>query len=116
MKLILTLLLVLSLPVWAEQECKVTTVTIDRDGQLQSDSVTVCKNGDGIDTKIKISDIILESEVDTNPKVNQYFTYRNTRCRLFQERAVKDKKLRVYNGVICQIDRDATNWLVVDKW
>jgi hypothetical protein len=115
MKPLLIALLLVSTSVWAD-DCRTTTVTIERDGQVHTDTATVCKEGTQISDKIKIGDTILESEVAVNQKVAQYFTYRNSRCRLFQEHQAKDKKLRVNNGVICQIDGSDTNWIVVDKW
>jgi len=97
-------------------ECKVTTVTTERDGRVDSETATICKEGQGHDHKIKVGDIILESEVGINKRVSQYFTYKNSRCRIFTENTVRNKELRINNGVICQLDNNDTNWVVVDKW
>lgn len=114
MKKFVYLLLLVSLTALAD-ECKVTTVTIERNGKVESETATVCKEGQPIDTKIRIGDTILESEVGRS-KMDKYFTYRNSRCRMFTEHMAKDKLLRVYHGVICQIDNSETNWIVIDKW
>jgi len=86
-------------------------------GKFQTEAITVCKEGNLKIEKIKIGDTILENEVGTVPEANpKYFKYQNTQCRLFREKLVSKGELRVNHGVICQIDSNATNWLVVDKW
>jgi hypothetical protein len=97
-------------------ECKVVTVTTEHDGRVDTETATVCKEGQGHSHKIKIGDTILESEVGVNKRVSQYFTYKNSKCRLFTENTVINKELRINNGVICQLDNTEANWLVVDKW
>jgi hypothetical protein len=114
MKRLLLILLFLSHTVSAN-ECKTTTVTIEKDGKVSSETATVCKEGNPIDRTIKVGDIILESEVG-EAKVTKYFNYNNSRCRMFSEHTAKDKALHVYYGVICQVDNSGANWLVVDKW
>jgi len=84
-------------------------------GKFKAESVTTCKEGAPISDKIKKGDTILETEAPPSP-IKKYFTYNNSRCRMFQEHLVVDREMRVYNGVICQIDNRDTNWLVVDKW
>jgi hypothetical protein len=97
-------------------ECKTTTVTIEKNGQVSSENATVCKDKGEVNLRVKIGDSILESEVDESP-IKEYFTHNGHRCRMFRESGVVDKKIRNYNGVICQVDpKDQTNWLVVDKW
>jgi len=88
---------------------------LDIGGKFKAESVTTCKEGNPILNKIKKGDTILETEAPPAP-IKKYFTYRNSRCRMFQEHLEVDKELKVYNGVICQIDNRDTNWLVVDKW
>ena len=112
MKYIITLLLLLANTSWA-QDCKTTTVTIEKDGKVSRETATICKEGGPIDRTVKIGDIILESEVG-QAKVTKYFNYNNTRCRMFSEHTAKEKVLHVYYGVICQVD--SADWLVVDKW
>ena len=114
MKYLIATLLFLSHTAWAS-DCKTTTVTIEKDGKVSSETATVCKEGNPIDRTVKVGDVILESEVGES-KVTKYFNYNNTRCRMFKEHTAKDKVLHVYNGVICQIDNSGANWLVVDKW
>jgi hypothetical protein len=88
---------------------------LDTGGRFKTESVTVCREGRAIPPTVKVGDQILESEVGKS-KMDKYFTFRNSRCRMFTERAVKNRDLVVYNGVICQIDNSETNWVVVDKW
>jgi hypothetical protein len=96
--------------------CRVTSASIERNGQFENETVTVCKEGFEQVPKIKIGDTILETEVGkSNVKVG-YFKHQNAQCRLFSERHSQNGKLAVYHGVICQIDNSPTNWLVVDKW
>jgi hypothetical protein len=101
--------------VFAEQECKTTTVTIERNGAVNRETATVCKEGEHVDAKVKIGDVILESEVG-EANLKKYFNYRNSKCRMFSEHLAIDKSLHVYYGVICQIDSNGANWIVVDKW
>ena len=95
--------------------CKVTTVEIERNGKMEAEITTVCKEGTGEYPKIKIGDVITESEVKRS-RVDKYFNYRNSRCRMFTEHYPKDGQMQVYYGVICQTDNIGQNWLVVDKW
>jgi hypothetical protein len=88
---------------------------LDTGGRFKTESITVCREGRAIPPTVKVGDQILESEVSKS-KMDRYFTFRNSRCRMFTERAVKNQDLIVYHGVICQIDKSDTNWLVVDKW
>jgi hypothetical protein len=116
MKKFIYLLLLVSFGAIAD-ECKVTTITIERNGKVESETATVCKEGQLGDTKIRIGDTILENEVGTVPEVSpKYFKYQNTQCRLFRESLAVKGVLRVNHGVICRTDANATNWLVVDKW
>jgi hypothetical protein len=96
-------------------ECKITTVVIERDGQVNTESATVCKENGRVVHKLSIGDQILEDEVGRS-KIDKYFTYNNNRCRMFTENVPLNKKLRVYHGVICQVDATTATWMVVDKW
>ncbi len=114
MKWLPLILVLASSSVWAD--CKVKSASYQRDGVMSKESVTVCQNGQIPNTKIKIGDTILETEVGpTDVKVG-YFKYNNAQCRLFTDRESKNGKLRVYHGVICQVDNSSNNWIVVDKW
>jgi hypothetical protein len=84
-------------------------------GNFRADSVTVCQTNKPIERRIRIGDTILESEVGTSVVTNM-FKHKGTQCRMFTERLAVNGKLKVYNGVICQVDNSATDWLVVDKW
>lgn len=84
-------------------------------GNFRADAVTVCQTKPNIQRRIRIGDTILESEVGTS-SVTKYFKYKGTLCRMFTERLSLDGRLKVYNGVICQVDNVDTNWLVIDKW
>jgi hypothetical protein len=114
MKKFIWLLVFLSFSVLAD-DCKVTTVTIERNGQIQKDSATICTEGGIIRPKMKIGDIIMESEVGES-RIKKYFMYNNNRCRLFQEETVINHKIRNYYGVICQADSTGNDWLIVDIW
>lgn len=89
---------------------------VELGGTFITDSVTVCDDAetDLIDN-VKIGDTILENEVGPS-KIKEYFSYQNTKCRMFTQRLAYRHQLRVYNGVICQVDNSKTNWIVVDKW
>ena len=95
--------------------CKVTTIVTENNGRVDSETATICKEGVTVEPRVKIGDVILENEVGKS-KIEKYFTYKGSQCRMFTEHAVKDKKLKMYNGVICQLDHSDTNWIVVDKW
>jgi hypothetical protein len=110
----LPILLLVSTSAFAN--CKQTSASIEREGIVANETLTVCKEGVGEFPKIKKGDVILESEVNKSRVDVGYFMHRNTRCRLFMENQTFNGKLRVYNGVICQVDNSDTNWLVVDKW
>lgn len=84
-------------------------------GKFKTEAVTVCSDGKPVNRKIKIGDVILETEVG-NSKLSNYFEVNNRRCRFFTERYDQNRKLQVYHGVICQTDRLGANWLVIDKW
>jgi hypothetical protein len=84
-------------------------------GNFRADSVTVCQTNKPIERRIRIGDTILESEVGTS-SVTKSFKHKGALCRMFTERLSVDGKLKVYNGVICQVDNSTTDWLVVDKW
>lgn len=88
---------------------------ISLDGLFQAESVTVCREGGQVNQKIQIGDTILESEVGKS-KINKYFEYRGNRCRMFTDHNLVSGGLREYHGVICQHDKSATNWVVIDKW
>jgi hypothetical protein len=96
--------------------CKVTTVVVENDGKVDSQTATICKEGNRVQPKTQIGDVVLESELSQNPKVKEYFKYKNSRCRMFIEHGVRNKEVAVYHGVMCQADDSETNWVVVDKW
>jgi len=114
MKYLTVVLAVLCTSAFAD--CRQTSASIEREGIVANETLTVCKEGVGEFPKIKKGDVILESEVNKSRVDVGYFNYRNSRCRLFMENQTVKGKLRVYNGVICQVDNSDTNWLVVDKW
>jgi len=68
---------------------------------------------------VRIGETVWESEVDvhTIPAERPYFNYKNTVCRTFVERNVKNRNLWTYQGVICKQDSLAdSKWRVVDKY
>lgn len=93
-----------------------TELLVGLGGVFDTESATTCKEGDtDLVDNIKIGDTILENEVGSH-KVKKYFRYKDTRCRMFTQRLVQNRELKVYNGVICEVENSATNWIVVDKW
>jgi hypothetical protein len=115
MKKFLILLMFLSANAYAEN-CKVVTVTTENNGKVDKQTSIVCKEGITVQPKIRIGDVILENEVAKNPKVDMYFSHNNSQCRMFIEHTAQNKEMKIYHGVICQLDGSDTNWLVVDKW
>ncbi len=67
---------------------------------------------------VHVGQQIWESEADLHwsQKERGYWTYKKAQCRKFQERAVKDGNMLVYNGIICQAGTNSQKWLVVDKY
>lgn len=87
---------------------------LDLGGKISADATMVCSEGKPVkERKYKIGDRILESEVGRS-KIEKYFTYDNSRCRMFTQRVEVNKDTRVYNGVICQANQN--EWTIVDKW
>lgn len=84
-------------------------------GKFQSETITVCADGQKVEKKIKKGDVILENEVGRS-KVDGYYTYQNLRCRNFTEHFAEDRQFKVYYGVICQMNDHSGNWVVMDKW
>lgn len=93
-----------------------TELLVSLGGTFDAESATTCKEGDtDLVDNIKVGDTILETEVGRN-KMNKYFTFQDARCRLFTQKLAYKKELRIYHGVICEIENSSTNWIVVDKW
>lgn len=89
---------------------------VELGGTFATDAVTVCDDAEtDLVDNFRIGDTILENEVSPS-KIQGYFNYNNSKCRLFTQRLAYRRELRVYNGVICQVDNSKTNWIVVDKW
>ena len=84
-------------------------------GQFNSESITVCRDGQKIERKIKAGDLILETEVGRS-KVDLYFKYQNMRCRNFTEQYFEIGIVKRYHGVICQANPNEHMWMVMDKW
>lgn len=113
-RLLLTLLFICNTAL-ADDNCKITTVTIERNGQVETETATICKEGQDVNDTVKVGDIILENEVGRS-RVAKYFTFRNARCRMFTEHHVVNKQLHDHYGVICQTEKNSPQWIVVDKW
>ena len=84
-------------------------------GRFRTEAVTVCSEGDHIQSKVRVGDTVLENEL-ARSLVDLYFRHNNTICRLFRERLAEKGQLVVNHGVICQIDATRADWMVVDKW
>ena len=84
-------------------------------GQFNSESITVCREGQKVERKIKAGNLILETEVGRS-KIDLYFKYQNMRCRNFLDQFFELGKLRQYFGVICQANPNDPMWMVMDKW
>lgn len=84
-------------------------------GQFKTEANLVCQEGRAPKATIKTGDIIMENEVQMNTRLNFYWPYKNfAKCRIFDERYVRNKVPVEYHGVICQ--KNDNDWLVVDKW
>lgn len=93
-----------------------SNLLVELGGTFATDSVTVCDEGEtDLVDNVQIGDTILENEVSPS-KIKGYFNYHNARCRMFTQSLVKNRIMRVYNGVICEVENSHTNWIVVDKW
>jgi len=84
-------------------------------GQFTSESITVCREGQKVERKIRTGDLILETEVGRS-KIDLYFKYQNMRCRNFLDQYFELGRLRQYFGVICQANPKDSMWMVMDKW
>jgi hypothetical protein len=85
-------------------------------GNFQTEAITVCKDGQIPNRKIRKGDIIMENEVGTS-KIDGYYPYKTFKsCRNFTEQYYESKQLKVYYGVICKVDNVGDNWVVMDKW
>jgi hypothetical protein len=100
--------------VWAD-DCKITTVTTEKNGQISSDTATVCKEGGSINKEVRKNDLITEGEVEVW-QGTKYFIYQGRKCRMFRENVPKSNGLYEYKGVICQLGQNSPDWIVVDKW
>jgi hypothetical protein len=98
------------------QECKVTTVTQESNGRVQSESTTLCKEGEPVPTKVVKGQVILEHDVNKVSSSPNYFKYKNSKCRMFENRYIENSIIRVDHGVICQADNDGVYWMVLDRW
>jgi hypothetical protein len=114
MKYLALILALVATSVWAE-DCKITTVTTEKNGQVSSDSATVCKEGGTITNEVFRGQVITEGEVEVW-QGTKYFTYDGRRCRMFRENVPKSNGLYEYKGVICQLNSGGSDWIVVDKW
>jgi len=84
-------------------------------GTFKTEATTVCGDGTNKVQKIRKGDVVLESEVGPSA-IGKYFKYKNSRCRLFSNHIERNRNLAVYYGVICQLDTNGPNWIVVDIW
>ncbi len=84
-------------------------------GTFKTEATTVCGDGANKIQKIRKGDVVLESEVGPSA-ISKYFKHNNSRCRLFSNHIERNRNLAVYYGVICQLDTNGPNWIVVDIW
>jgi hypothetical protein len=111
--LLITLLLSSQIA-WAECDVK-SASAVSASGQFSSESITICREGQKVERKIRAGDLILETEVGRS-KVDLYFKYQNMRCRNFTEQYFEIGVIKRYYGVICQANPNDANWMVMDKW
>jgi len=80
----------------------------------------VCSDVEEIHIRpVRIGEIVWESETDMHrhPQERKYFDYKQTQCRMFTERNVKDRNLYTYQGVVCRVNsKNDSKWRVVDKY
>jgi hypothetical protein len=88
--------------------------------KVKSDQQMVCSDLPDIRVRsVQVGELIWESETDLhrNPRERAYFVYKQTKCRMFTERASKDSNLQTYQGIICQADTGPNpKWRVIDKY
>lgn len=65
--------------------------------------------------RVKIGDVVHDSEVQPHPLYPSYFSYRGAQCRWFIESTPEIGKVSMEQGVICRSPAQKT-WKVVDKW
>lgn len=114
MKKIILLLFFLTQSVWAEQ-CIVKSAAQESDGNLDAQTIVVCDSRGVPKKNVKVGDLVLEPEMGRGP-VAKYFTYNNARCRMFMDRLAISGELKVYHGVICQVENSHEDWIVISKW
>ena len=87
---------------------------------VSAETQLVCTDLDQIHIRpVRIGEVIWESETDVHrhAKERKYFDYKQTKCRMFTERNVKDRNLYTYQGIICRVNsRPDSKWRVVDKY
>lgn len=97
------------------EDCIVKTASRDSDGELDSQTIVVCDSRGNIKKNVQVGDLVLEPELGKSP-VTKYFTYRNAKCRMFTDRFAVSGELKIYHGVVCQVDNNPEDWIVVSKW
>lgn len=116
MKTLIFAFLILASNLAVAADCRIATVTIEKNGIASTETATTCKEGGEITQgPVKVGDVILEAEVPMS-KVTKYFNYQNARCRMYQETFPINKKVKIYHGVICETNANGVNWIVVDRW
>jgi hypothetical protein len=112
------ILLVVSHSVWAGCVVQSVTQVVSNESGPESskqESIIKCSEGNVPEFRpVKIGDLVAETELSEIPKMNFYFSHKNSQCRLFREHYRQKKILRVTHGVICQTGNQG--WIVVDKW
>lgn len=86
---------------------------------IKSDQQMVCSDLPDIRVRpVRVGELIWESETDLHrhPDERKHFMYKNTKCRMFTERAAEDGNLQTYQGIICQEDPKSMKWRVIDKY
>ena len=88
--------------------------------RVTADTQMVCSDLEDIRIRtVKIGEVIWESETDMHRHQDErkYFDYKQTQCRMFTERNVKDRNLYTYQGLICKVNSTPNSkWRVVDKY
>lgn len=87
---------------------------------VRADTQMICSDLPDIRIRpVHIGEIVWESETDMHrhPQERKYFDYKQTKCRMFTERNVKDRNLYTYQGIMCQVDSGPkSKWRIVDKY
>lgn len=88
------------------------------DRKMQAEQQMTCYDGPEYNIrKVKVGDVVRDSEVEQHPTVRKYYAYQRTQCRYYGEHTMVKDNLAFYQGVMCRIDSSRNpKWQIMDKW